>query len=144
MSEDDVVKMGTATMRGRKLFTPHKKRKAKVVDMSPLGSERSFENISYIPLRSEVDPATQWTAAAINLEWLHKNSLSAKHGRNELEETLAEEVTNLEARIGELKAIVGERPSKLGTARAFSVLMEHYSTLKENRGGLCADSFQDR
>jgi hypothetical protein len=45
MSEADLVKIGTATMRGRELFTPHKKRKARVTveDASPSGSERSFE-----------------------------------------------------------------------------------------------------
>ena len=134
MSEDEVVKIGTATMRGREVFTPHKKRKAKVAvedAASPSGSERSFENINYIPLRSEDDPSTQWTAVAINLEWLHKAAITAKRGRNDWEDTLADEVTNLEARIGELKAIVGERPSKLGTATAFSCLMDHYSTLKD-------------
>jgi hypothetical protein len=131
MSEDEVVKIGTATMRGRELFTPHKKQKTKVVDSSPTDSERSFENINYIPLRSEEDPSTQWTAVAINLSWLHKMALSAKRGRNELEDTLSEEVTNLEARIGELKAVMGERPSKLGTATSFSCIMEHYSLFKE-------------
>jgi hypothetical protein len=131
MSEDNVVKIGTATMRGRDLFTPHKKRKAKMEDASPTASEHSFENINYIPLWSEEDPATQWTAVAINLEWLHKMSLSAKKGRPELEDSLAEEVTNLEARIGKVRAIVGDRPSKLGTATAFSCLMEHYLVLKD-------------
>jgi hypothetical protein len=42
---------------------------------------------------------------AQNLEWLWKMSLAAKKGHDELEETLADVITRLEARIGEVRAL---------------------------------------
>lgn len=133
-SDKDVERMGEATLTTKEMFTPFKKRKADEDALSVDGSVASYQDVmsaNYSPLKPSADYASQASTVGQNFDWLWRMALAAKKGNEEIEETLADVVMRLEARIGELKAIIGSRSSELGTATVFGVLDSHDVTFKE-------------
>jgi hypothetical protein len=107
-TEQDVTRMADATRSTKEMFTPFKKRrKSDEEDNSIGGSVSSYQDVSvigYSPLRADVEVSRQERTVIQNFEWLWKMSLAAKKGTDKLEETIAEVVMRLEAKIGELRA----------------------------------------
>jgi hypothetical protein len=113
-TEQDVARMGEATRTAKGMFTPFKKKRR--TDESVSGDDEStasyqdVEPPGYSPLKATVAYSAQWNQIVQNMDWLRKMALAAK-GNEESEETLADVLMRLEARIGELRAILGPRPA---------------------------------
>jgi hypothetical protein len=134
-TEQDVNRMAEATRTAKEMFTPFKKkRKPDEDEASWDGSVSSYQDVKvlgYSPLKTSNDIPTQMKAIGQNMEWLWKMALAAKKGNDEIEETIADVLTRLEARIGELRALIGTRAPELGTASVFSLVEAHTEGLKE-------------
>lgn len=104
------------------MFTPYKKRKAEAEDGSVDGSMCSYQDVAgppYSPLKPETDYASQGITVVQNFDWLSKMALAAKKGNDEMEDTVSDVMMRLEARIGELKAVVGTRFGRGGNSHPF-------------------------
>jgi hypothetical protein len=133
-TEQDVAKMGEATRTAKGMFTPFKKKRR--TDDSVTGDDESaasyqdVEPPGYSPLNATEAYSAQWNKVVQNMDWLRKMALAAKKGNEELEETLADVIMRLEARIGELRAILGPRPASVGTTTVFGLVESHEESIK--------------
>jgi hypothetical protein len=145
-TEQDVARMGEATRTTKGMFTPFKKKRR--TDDSLSDDEQSalsyqdVEPMGYSPLRPGVGYSSQWSRIVQNLDWLKKMALAAKKGNEELEETLADVMMRLEARVGEVRAILGPRPAGLGTATVFGLVEAQDESIKDVEV-LCSQTAND-
>jgi hypothetical protein len=125
----DIHKIGQATLTGKPSYTPFKIRRVVAEEASQgEGEEGVFvdeDAAEYVPIRPEDDSAIQWSAVANNMTWLHKSALAAKRNNEEAEELMEEMALGLEARIGEVRSLIGERKDSRGTATIFGILDDH-------------------
>jgi hypothetical protein len=140
LTEADVENIGEATRVSQPAFTPFKRRKFSSVGPSPSESESSFHDVTFVPLQTEQGPTTtmsiesvlrQWSAVGLNFDLLHGMAAGAKRGNKELDELLAKSMTQLEVKIGELRAVLGDRPFELGTGTVFQELESHAKNIDE-------------
>jgi hypothetical protein len=125
----DIHKIGQATLTGKPSYTPFKIRRVVAEEASQgEGEEGVFvdeDAAEYVPIRPEDDSAIQWSAVANNMTWLHKMSLAAKRNNEEAEELMEKMALGLEARIGEVRSLIGDRKDSRGTAMIFGILDDH-------------------
>jgi hypothetical protein len=134
-TEKDVARMGDATLTAKGMFTPFKKKRKTEEDLvsddeESANSYQDVEPPGYSPLRPGVDIAQQWEKIVQSMDWLRRMALASKKGNDEMEETLADVMMRLEARVGELRALVGPRSAGLGTATVFGLVEAHVETIK--------------
>ena len=136
MTDRQVNHIGDAMLESAPAFTPFKRRRVSTILTSPTEteSEESFEDVTYIPLLTERPPTTaiaiesiltQWKAVGHNFELLHSMAASAKKGNKELDEILNETLNQIETRLGEIRATLGDRLVEMGTSTVFSLLSEY-------------------
>ena len=73
-------------------------------------NETSYQDVykvEYNPVKESIDFLAQSKTVAQNLEWLRKMALAARKGTNELEVAFTDVTMQLQARMGELKAMMG-------------------------------------
>jgi hypothetical protein len=96
--------------------------------------------MTFVPIQTGQGPTSalsidsvlrQWSAVGLNYELLHGMAAGAKRGNKELDDLLAKSLTQLEVKIGELQAVLGDRPPELGTVTAFQELESHAKDIDE-------------
>jgi hypothetical protein len=75
-----------------------------------------------------------WRTVGSNLELFHSMVSSAKKGNKELDDLLRQAVSLLEANIGGLRAVVGERDAELGTQTVFETLARQATDCGQDLG----------
>jgi hypothetical protein len=145
MPEAELEKIGEATRLDKATFTPFKRRKLEGIMASPSESEGSFMDVTFVPLDTEAAPnldlgiqsvLSQWKAVGFNLDLLHNMASSAKRGNRELEDFIGGSITELEAKLGAVRAILGSRPVELGTQTLFHILADQGRTMVDLDGAL--------
>jgi hypothetical protein len=145
MSLDEVIHIGKATKASDLMFTPHKRRHLAGLMASPTESETSFQDVTFVPLvtdpglNEEVSMSSvlrQWKTVGNTLKLLHSMAASAKKGNKELDDLLSQSVTLMEAKLGGLRAVIGERHADLGTQTVFGELAHQATELSSIRSTL--------